>query len=304
MPRVARIKNESGIYHIMIRSISEVLLFKSDDDKIEYMKILSNVQNMYMFKVYGYCLMNNHGHFIIDTYGADISKIMHKINFKYAIYYNKKYKRHGHLFQDRFKSKLVSDLKYLYSLSLYIHSNPLDIEEYKNRIEKYKFSSLNAYLGNCEDKFGVLDFKFILAFFGENIKEARATYRSILMNYSRTEIEEYNFDNEGTLYISGRNIINRNNKLEDLAQFVCRKLNLNESLLYVKYSRKTQKLKAIVVLLMRSLCNASGLEICSFFRNITISRVTSLSSIGLNLVLNDESCKNIMKEFIEINGTM
>lgn len=304
MPRVARVKDERGIYHIMIRSISEVLLFKSDADKVEYMKILRDVQNMYLFKVYGYCLMNNHGHFIIDTYGADISKIMHKINFKYAIYYNKKYNRHGHLFQDRFKSKLVSNLKYLYSLSLYIHSNPLDIKAYKNRIEKYKFSSLSTYLGVCKDEFGVIDYNFILSFWGQNIKEARETYRNILINYSKTEIEKYNFDNEGTLYISGRNIINRNNKLEELARFVCRKLNVNESLLYIKYSRKAQKLKATVVLLMRSLCNASGLEICGFFRNMTISRVTSLSSIGLNLVLKDETCRNIMEELIEINRAM
>ncbi|WDC83583.1 transposase [Caloramator sp. mosi_1] len=57
--------------------------------------------------------MDNHAHFIIDANGADISKIMHFINYKYAMWFNKRYSRHGHLFQDRFKSKIVKDERYL-----------------------------------------------------------------------------------------------------------------------------------------------------------------------------------------------
>lgn len=68
---------------------------------------MAGYQENYGFKVYGFCLMDNHAHFIIDVNGADISNIMHSINFKYAQVYNRKHKRHGHLFQDRFKSKIV-----------------------------------------------------------------------------------------------------------------------------------------------------------------------------------------------------
>ena len=57
--------------------------------------------------------MDNHAHLLIDANGADISKVMHGINFSYAMYFNKKYEREGHLFKDRFKSKIVDDDRYL-----------------------------------------------------------------------------------------------------------------------------------------------------------------------------------------------
>ena len=57
--------------------------------------------------------MNNHLHLIIDANGCDISKIMHCINFSYAMYFNKKHERYGHIFRDRFKSIIVANDRYL-----------------------------------------------------------------------------------------------------------------------------------------------------------------------------------------------
>ncbi|WP_243108607.1 transposase [Clostridium rectalis] len=91
--------------------------------------------------------MNNHAHFIIDSNGADISRIMHSLDFRYAINYNNKYHRHGHLFQDRFKSKIINNENYLIKASAYIHRNPVDIKKYANSPEKYNYSSLGVYLG-------------------------------------------------------------------------------------------------------------------------------------------------------------
>ncbi|EYE87421.1 hypothetical protein Q428_13335, partial [Fervidicella metallireducens AeB] len=107
MPRLARQKKEDAIFHVMARSISEVDLFKDDEDKLNYLALVKKYQKTYEFRVYGYCLMDNHLHLIIDANGADISRIMHSINFSYAQYFNHRHKRHGHLFQDRFKSKMV-----------------------------------------------------------------------------------------------------------------------------------------------------------------------------------------------------
>lgn len=63
MPRMARIKNDFGIYHIMVRSISEINLFNSDKDKDKYLSIISKYQKIFKFKIYAFCLMTNHGHF-------------------------------------------------------------------------------------------------------------------------------------------------------------------------------------------------------------------------------------------------
>jgi putative transposase len=95
MPRIARVKAEDKIFHIMVRSIKEVPLLADKKDKELYMSIVAGYQKIYGFKVYAYCLMDNHAHFIIDVNGADISNIMHSINFKYAIIFNKRHGRYA-----------------------------------------------------------------------------------------------------------------------------------------------------------------------------------------------------------------
>ncbi|SKA97798.1 REP element-mobilizing transposase RayT, partial [Caloramator quimbayensis] len=120
MPRLARQKSYDSIFHVMVKSIVEAPLFKDDDDKVKFMDFVKKAQNQFEFKVYSYCLMDNHAHFIIDANGADISKIMHFINYKYAMYYNKRHERIGHLFHDRFKSLIVDSDRYLFALTAYV----------------------------------------------------------------------------------------------------------------------------------------------------------------------------------------
>ena len=146
MARNARLKLADAIYHIMCKSISEVNLFRDCEDKEMYLSLIKKYKKLYNVKIYGYCLMDNHAHILADANGADISKVMHGINFSYARYFNKKYKREGHLFKDRFKSKIVDGERYLKTVSLYIHNNPTDISEFKDCPEKYAFSSLGYIL--------------------------------------------------------------------------------------------------------------------------------------------------------------
>ena len=77
MPRMARVKTDDSIFHIMCKSISEVNLFKDDDDKKKYLSLIKKYKVLYNFKLYGYCLMNNHSHLMIDANGSDISIVMH-----------------------------------------------------------------------------------------------------------------------------------------------------------------------------------------------------------------------------------
>jgi REP element-mobilizing transposase RayT len=147
MARVERLKDSDAIYHIMCKSISEVDLYRDFDDKERYLLLVKKYKKLYNVKIYGYCLMDNHVHLLVDANGADISKVMHGINFSYAMYYNKKYQREGSLFKDRFKSKIVDSDRYLKTVSLYIHNNPTDIGEFKDCPEKYAFSSLGIYIG-------------------------------------------------------------------------------------------------------------------------------------------------------------
>lgn len=300
MPRIARIKSNTAVYHIMARSISEVNLFKDDEDKKNYLYIVKDYQIIYNFKVYAYCLMDNHLHIIIDSNGADISKIMHCINFKYASYFNRKYKRHGHLFQDRFKSKIVHNERYLFSLTAYIHNNPSDLPGYEKSIQNYNFSSLGVYLGSRKDFFKLLDYKFVLCLLGENSIQSRKKYINlVLKSQSLMEEVEAEFENEKSEYRSERKILIRDFKVDDLIEYISEITNINKSNLYMKYNKKVINARALLVLLLRNLCNSSCKEICSILGNITQSRVSKLCYIGKDLVISNEQYKNIICEFIE-----
>lgn len=304
MPRMARKKASDVIFHIMARSISEVNLFKDNDDKKAYLSFVKKYQKLYKFKVYAYCLMNNHVHIMIDANGADISKVMHGINFSYAQYFNRKHKRHGHLFQDRFKSKIVLNQRYLVALSLYIHNNPTDIPQYETHPENYHFSSLAVYLGLKKDPFELIEEEFILSFFGNTSKKARRNYFRLVFKCSEKKLkEDVEFRNEGTEYKSERKLIVRNFKSGDIIEFIASKMNMSELKLHMKYNRELVEVKALIVVLMRSLCNYKCSDICKVFGNISQVRVSELSSIGIKLIDENKKYSNIVNEFIECYGT-
>ncbi len=89
--------------------------------------------------------MDNHVHLMISEGTEDLSKIMKRINVSYVYYFNQKYKRVGHLFQDRFKSENVEQDLYLLALARYIHQNPLNPPLVK-KVSDYKWSSYNSYM--------------------------------------------------------------------------------------------------------------------------------------------------------------
>jgi len=303
MPRQARVKTDDSIFHIMCKSISEVNLFKDDADKERYLFLVKKYKNLYNFKLYGYCLMDNHSHLMIDANGADISKVMHGINFSYAMYFNKKYDREGHLFKDRFKSKIVNNEQYLKVLSLYMHNNPTSIGQYKNCPEKYGFSSLSIFLGKSHDSFGIVDYGFIMDFFGDNLKKARKNYYNLIFKCNIEKLkEETEFEDEKTDYKSGRKIIVRDFKPEDILEYITLKINISKILLCTKYSRKLLQAKALTVVLMRNLCNLKCSDICSILGNITQARVSKLSTIGIDLIGTEEKFKNIIDDFIRCHA--
>lgn len=299
MPRTARIKNETGIYHVMVRGISELSLFKDHEDKCKYFSLIKKYQQIFLFQVYAYCLMTTHGHIAINCCGADISKIMKSINQCYASYFNKKYKRHGHVFQDRFKSKSIENDKYLLTLSAYIHNNPRDIDTYKNCPEKYQYSSLGAYLGIAKDSYGVLNTDYILLHFSSNKKSAKKNYLN-LINRSTNSLKkvEIEFENEGYESRNERIILVRNFSPEDIIRYVSKYEDNLCSNLYIKFNHKSAEFKAICVILMRSLCNISFKEIGSIMGNITISNLYRLHEKGYDLVAKNTKYLTLIDDFI------
>jgi hypothetical protein len=235
---------------------------------------------------------------IIDANGADISDVMHSINFSYALYYNYVHKRHGHLFQDRFRSKMIKDEKYLLALSAYVHNNPIDLEGYDRCPENYEFSSLSIYLGLRHDPYELVDDGFIMSMFGNSPRAAREKYIKLVYLCCDKIKEDIEFKNEGTEYRSERKILVRNVKAEEIIEFIICKMGVSDLKMYSKHSRKVVEAKALFVFLTRSLCNYKCSEICKVLGNITQARVSMLSSLGISL-LDDERFKDIIREFLD-----
>ena len=288
MARVARVKSPTSMYHIMVKSISEFDLFRDDEDKIKYLALIKKYQFKYIFGVYAYCLMDNHAHFMIDSLGADISKIMQVINFCYAQYYNKKYKRGGPVFRDRFKSKVVYDNRYLVNLSAYIHNNPKDIKGYSDNVADYPFSSLREYI-NETNTFKILTPNFLRNIIGLYEVQTKKKYLDLVKDSNCEEnMIDMEFTNTETEYRSGRNIILRETKPEKIIAYVADYLKQNKQSIHIKYNPTYTKLRAVSCFLMSCFCNISQKEICSIIGNITQSRVSKLSSIGMEIALNEK----------------
>ncbi|MGH4050683.1 MAG: transposase [Clostridium sp.] len=305
MPRMARVKTTESIFHIISKSISEIILFRDASDKQKYLFLIKKYKTLYNFKIYGYCLMDNHAHLIIDANGSDISKVMHGINFSYAMYFNKKYERDGHLFKDRFTSKIVDSEKYLKTLSLYMHNNPRSIVEYRTCPDEYAFSSLGLFLGKRHNHLNLVDFEYIMKLFGNNLKTARSNYYDLIYPYSTENLEQGNleqdieFEDGKTEYRSERRLLVRNIKPEDIVEFIAQEMNISKFHIHMKFCRNLVNAKALVVVLMRSLCNFKSSDITSALGNITQARVSKLSTIGINLIGTDTKYENIIQDFLK-----
>lgn len=299
MPRLARTKHNSAIYHIMVRSISEIDLFKEYNDKLKYFSLIKRYQDKYQFKIYAYCLMSNHGHLLLDCNGADISRIMHSINFCYAQYYNRKYHRHGHVFQDRFKSKIIDSDEYLIMVSAYIHNNPKDIVSSKDAIINYAFSSLSDYIYNT-NTYNILSKELLRSVAGLYNKHNISSYMKLTLKCNSYDEElDTEFLNEGTEYRPLRKILIRNSTPDDITCFIASKLQVHPKSIYVKHNKNFTHFRAISIFLMSCFCNINQKSICEYIGNITQSRVSELSTLGQFLLFNNSNYIDLLDSFLK-----
>lgn len=167
MPRGAREKSETGIYHIIIRGANRQEIFHDDEDRTRFLETFEKYKNSTKMKVYGWCLMHNHAHLLLEEGSEELSITMKRIGVSYVWYYNWKYKTTGHLFQDRFKSEKVEKEEYLLTVIRYIHQNPLKAGLVK-RIEEWKWSSCLEYYGERLYHQNLLDSKLVLEMFSKD----------------------------------------------------------------------------------------------------------------------------------------
>ena len=125
MARPRRIWYKGAVYHVMSRGNRRKLIFNNDSDYLRFLRCVKKIQSESGFKIHALCLMPNHFHMIIETGETSLSIIMQKILSIYVEGYNKKYSVTGHLFEGRYKAKLIEDVPYFLESSRYIHLNPV-----------------------------------------------------------------------------------------------------------------------------------------------------------------------------------
>lgn len=144
MARQAREKSESGIYNVMLRGINKEQIFKDEEDFKKFIQVLKDCKEKSQFELYAYCLMGNHIHLLIKPDKEPIEQVFKRICGRFVYWYNVKYQRTGHLFQDRYKSEPVENDEYFLTVIRFIHQNPVKAGMCKS-IDEYKVSSYHEY---------------------------------------------------------------------------------------------------------------------------------------------------------------
>lgn len=263
MPRQSREKGEHGIYHIIQRGNERKNIFISDYDKQKFLDILAKMKEKYNYTIYGFCIMDNHVHLLINDNGNDISKLMKSINISYAYYFNKVHKRVGHVFQDRFKSELIKDENYLLQVSKYIHLNPVKAFVVKTA-EDYKWSSYRCYLEESEEQKELVNVDKLLGILSNSKNLAIKEYIT-LMGVKDEEFEFMDIEDEKIIdKETEKNIITNITEANEWLNGIAKELTTNKQL----RNEKIKELRKKSILSLK--------EIGEVFGGLSESRVSRI----------------------------
>jgi len=161
VPRKPRVQSLTGIYHVILRGVNRQDIFCDKEDRWKFLDRLAYYKGIGAYKIYAYCLMDNHVHILIQELNEPLSTSIKRISSSYVLWFNKKYQRSGHLFQERFRSEVVETESYFLTVLRYIHQNPIKAKIVE-QASAYPWSSYNEYF---QKKPGLVDKDYVLAIF-------------------------------------------------------------------------------------------------------------------------------------------
>jgi len=176
MPIKSRIDAPGALHHIVLRGIERKAIFKDDLDYQNFLKRLGKVLTETSTSCYAWALMTNHVHMLLRTGTVPISTVMRKLLTGYAQQFNRRHRRHGHLFQNRYKSFLCEEDPYLLELVRYIHLNPVRagiVKDLKG-LSKYWKCGHSVLIGKNKKEWQ--DTNYILALLDKKVVSARRSY--------------------------------------------------------------------------------------------------------------------------------
>jgi putative transposase len=182
MPRKKRIDAPGALHHIMLRGIERRKIFRDDLDRQAFLDRLGKLLTETSTPCFAWALLPNHAHLLLRSSGVSFSTVMRRLLTGYAVTFNLRHKRHGHLFQNRYKSILCEEDAYLLELVRYIHLNPLRAKLVRDmaQLDEYPYAGHSAIVGTVERDWQ--DVGHVLEHFGSTGAEARREYRQFVQD--------------------------------------------------------------------------------------------------------------------------
>ena len=180
MPRQARIDAPGAVHHVIVRGIERRDIFRDNQDRHDWIERLAMILEETATPCFAWALMSNHAHFLFRTGRLPLAGVMRRLLTGYAVRFNRRYKRHGPLFQNRYKSILCQEDPYLKELVRYIHLNPLrvglvsDLKE----LDRYAFTGHSTLMGQTERPWQ--DVGYVLSLFAKQVPTARKRYHAFV----------------------------------------------------------------------------------------------------------------------------
>jgi len=182
MPRQVRLDVPGALHHIMVRGIDKSSIFRDDQDKTRFLERLGQTVSEGKCTVYAWVLMDNHVHILFKSGKDGISAVMRKLLTWYAQYFNRRHRRTGHLFENRYKSILCDEDNYLLALIRYIHLNPIraKIVTTIEQLDRYPWSGHRTLIGKARHPW--MDVDHALSEFGTTRRKAVNEYRRFMQD--------------------------------------------------------------------------------------------------------------------------
>jgi REP element-mobilizing transposase RayT len=278
MARKPRVHFEGALYHIMCRGNQGRSIFKDNPDRQRYIELLRESQKRFGYRLYAYVLMGNHVHLLLEIGSTPLSKVMQNILFRYTRYWNRRYRKIGHLFQGRYKAILCEKESYLLELIRYLHLNPVRGKMVREA-GRYLWSSHRNYLeGNGR---GWLAVEEVLARFGRSPRQAVAAYRGFVQDGVAEGHREDLYEVVDQRYLGDEAFVERVErrasdqqparvveiKWADVREVVCKKFGVSPSAVLHRGRRREQvRIKRVMAWVGREVGGFSHQEIARELR--------------------------------------
>ncbi|MFX4263665.1 transposase [Pelotomaculum propionicicum] len=275
MPRKPRIHYPGALYHVMVRGNNGEKVLNEEIHKSKYLDVLAFYKEKLCFLLYAFCIMDNHVHLLMEVDEVTLSQIMQRIQQVYTQWFNRKYNRTGHVFQQRYKALLCDKENYLLLLIKYIHNNP--VKANLGEMD-YKWSSHVYYTG--KEKSNIVDTKEALSIFSQNRTRAIKQYLQFMEQEEEEiiykHIEEDEPENQG---------VKRENKgslkeinIDEIIEKVCTYENVRISEITKKTKiQKISDIRKAIVLLSEKYCNISNTLLAQKL-NLSPSMISKIKS--------------------------